>query len=294
MKMAYLSTSILLVTNGLIMLVAPESWYALTPGASETGPLNDHFVRDIGVAYLIAGAGLLWRAVDSVRGWPAAVAGAGFLLGHAVVHLFESLFGHAHGGFFEWTLVYAGSGWVAWLALPGRTELSRWLKPALRRQVAQFETQFGYDAQYMHEMLDADTDAFLQFGQVVDLAKYRKSVPPQVWHATKITAAISEDCGPCAQLAVTMAAMDGVSEEQLQALIAANEGAMNEQTKLGFVYARNVINHSPQASDCIAAIEARWGKKATISLALALSVARVFPMVKYGMGHGQTCARQCG
>ena len=31
-------------------------------GCDETGPLNLHFIRDIGCAYLVAAAGLLWMA----------------------------------------------------------------------------------------------------------------------------------------------------------------------------------------------------------------------------------------
>ncbi len=44
-----------MVVNGGVMLVVPATWYALVPGVAGTGPLNAHFVRDIGGAYLVAG-----------------------------------------------------------------------------------------------------------------------------------------------------------------------------------------------------------------------------------------------
>ena len=47
-----------LAANGLFMLADPAAWYALVPGVPMTGPLNAHFVRDIGCAYLVAGAAL--------------------------------------------------------------------------------------------------------------------------------------------------------------------------------------------------------------------------------------------
>lgn len=291
MKVLYFLTAALLVANGATMLVAPDWWYMATPGAADSGPLNVHFVRDVGVGYVLAGVGLFWRAVDNTNGWPAGVAGAGFLLGHAFVHLLESLWGHAHGSPLEWILIYAVSGWVAWLALPGRSHLGHWLKPVLRRQVSRFEAQYDYDAAYMHKMLDDAPEVFLRFGQIAAMATYRESVPSPVWHAAKITAAISEDCGPCTQLAVTMAANEGVPEDQLNALISANESAMTEDIRLGFAYASNVINHTPEAAQYIQTIERRWGKQAIFCLAMAVAVARVFPMVKYGVGHGQTCMR---
>lgn len=80
--------------NGLAMIVAPMAWYELTPGASATGPFNVHFVRDIGIAFIAAGAGL-WLAVSGVR-WKSAstaVVAMIFIGGHAVLHFVE-MFAH--------------------------------------------------------------------------------------------------------------------------------------------------------------------------------------------------------
>lgn len=83
----------LLAANGLFMLVSPQAWYDAVPGVAATGPLNFHFVRDIGCAYLVAGIGMAWRAVQPSRGSSAAILGALFLLLHAGVHIGETLLG---------------------------------------------------------------------------------------------------------------------------------------------------------------------------------------------------------
>ena len=77
------------------MLSAGPFWYASVPGASETGPYNPHFVQDIGAAFLVAGLALAARAWRPVY-WPAAVAGAGFLAAHALIHLAAIVAGHDH------------------------------------------------------------------------------------------------------------------------------------------------------------------------------------------------------
>ncbi|MBV9995116.1 MAG: hypothetical protein JO127_07875 [Caulobacteraceae bacterium] len=80
------------VVGGCVMLGAGRWFYAVTPGVSETGPYNPHFVRDIGGAYLAAGLGLValaWRPAAETRG--AAAAGALFLALHAGVHLAEAV-----------------------------------------------------------------------------------------------------------------------------------------------------------------------------------------------------------
>ncbi|MEJ6003126.1 hypothetical protein [Paucibacter soli] len=89
-----------LAANGLLMLLAPGAWYAGMPGVFYTGPLNEHFVRDIGCAYLVAAAGLLWRALQPQRGAAAALMGAGFLLLHAGVHVWELATGRCGWGQF--------------------------------------------------------------------------------------------------------------------------------------------------------------------------------------------------
>ena len=79
--------------NGAAMLVEPARWYHAVPGVAYTGPLNLHFVRDIGAAYLVAAAGLAWRARRGASAAPAAQCGALFLGLHAAVHVGETLAG---------------------------------------------------------------------------------------------------------------------------------------------------------------------------------------------------------
>jgi len=77
--------------NGLVMILAPFAWYGAVPGVTATGPFNAHFVRDIGCAYLVAGAALYLAGRDIGR--DAAVAGAAFLVLHALVHVGDAVAG---------------------------------------------------------------------------------------------------------------------------------------------------------------------------------------------------------
>lgn len=277
------------------MLLDPQAWYATVPGVTESGPLNVHFVRDIGCSYLVAGLGLLWRALDPARGWPAAVAGAAFLLAHAAIHVLEVSVGghHAVAPFVDIAAVYAPALLVAWLALPraGQDLLGQLgpLKSLLRRRVQAFEKTFGYDAGYVHEMLDISLPAFLRFGLIEGLAKHREDVPVEVWYAAKLVAAISEDCGPCTQLVVNMAQREGVSEPLLRAMVAGDVADLDEDTALGFRFATASLAHDVSVHALREEIAARWGARAVVSLALTMAASRVFPGVKYALGHGQAC-----
>ena len=109
--------AVLTALNGLIMLLAGAAWYESVPGVSETGPYNPHFIQDIGAAFLVAGLALaarVWRP----RYWPAAVAGAGFLVAHALLHLLMIVSGHDHYVAFDLIAIVLPSALALYSAFP--------------------------------------------------------------------------------------------------------------------------------------------------------------------------------
>lgn len=120
-----LALAVLLGGNGLFMLAMPFTWYLAVPGVSETGPLNGHFVRDIGCAYLVAGSAAVWVGLDR-RAWPAALASGGFLALHAALHLAEMLGGHGLGHLAtDLPAVFLPAALLLWLGWPPDHRLSR-------------------------------------------------------------------------------------------------------------------------------------------------------------------------
>jgi hypothetical protein len=61
----------------------------------ETGPLNLHFVRDIGCADILTGLALAGLAFNE-RAWRAALIGTLFLTLHALVHVADGFSGRVH------------------------------------------------------------------------------------------------------------------------------------------------------------------------------------------------------
>ncbi len=49
----------LALANGVFMLVSPDAWYFAVPGVTDTGPFNQHFIRDIGLIFLFVGTAYL-------------------------------------------------------------------------------------------------------------------------------------------------------------------------------------------------------------------------------------------
>jgi hypothetical protein len=122
MRKAMLWTiGLLQLAVGVTMLFGPQSFYDLAPGVNETGPFNPHFVRDVGSAFLVAGAGLLWFARDA-RARPAALVGAAFLALHALVHVWDGLAGRERPAHLvhNLPLLIGFAALALWLAWPRR------------------------------------------------------------------------------------------------------------------------------------------------------------------------------
>jgi hypothetical protein len=164
----------------------------------------------------------------------------------------------------------------------------RWL---LRRTIESFERKWHYDASYLKEIVDLSPLAAWKFSLATSLGSYRRDVPPAAWFAAGITAVRSEDCGPCTQLAITMAEQRGVAPEILQALLKDDVTAMPEDVALAWRFTQATLAHDAAADDYRAVIAERWGPRAVVTLAFAITTARMYPTVKYAMGHGKICSR---
>src|SRR5438093_438942 len=78
-----------MIANGIFMPVAPADWYLAVPGVTSTGPFNQHFVRDIGLIFLLlGGAFLIGAAMPRLRVLLWATPSL-WLFGHAMFHFWE-------------------------------------------------------------------------------------------------------------------------------------------------------------------------------------------------------------
>ena len=108
--------------NGVFMLADGARWYDSVPGLAHTGPFNPHFVADIGAAYLVASLALIARAWRA-RYWPAAAAGAGFMVAHALIHVADLTMQRSGDPRVDIGLVIIPAALAMWAALPENAEL---------------------------------------------------------------------------------------------------------------------------------------------------------------------------
>ncbi len=165
------------------------------------------------------------------------------------------------------------------------------LKALLSRQIGAFERTWNYDASYMRELLEVSPASLFKFFLVASLG-HGKHAPPEAQAAAGIVGTLAEDCGPCTQISVDIAAKSGVKPEILRAILAGDEAAMGEAARLGYRFARAVLARDMEKADPLRdEILKRWGKAGLVDLSLNLTTARMYPTLKYGLGHGKACSR---
>lgn len=100
LKLFYGIGSVISLVNGAWMLLFPFSWYTDFPAAiPHTGSFNAHFIRDLGVVFVLAGLGFGWCALHPDRCRVTHGVLTIFFVGHALIHLADILTGrvpHTH------------------------------------------------------------------------------------------------------------------------------------------------------------------------------------------------------
>ena len=80
--------------NGLWMLISASTWFHKMPvGAEDTGPVNSHFIHDVGLVYILVGIGMFWCAYKLTTCLNVHIGVTLFMGGHALIHIGEILSG---------------------------------------------------------------------------------------------------------------------------------------------------------------------------------------------------------
>jgi hypothetical protein len=165
------------------------------------------------------------------------------------------------------------------------------LRAFLKRTIDKMERRYAYDASYMREVLDVSPWTFLKFGVVTTLGRGRRA-PAAALAAAGLAGTLAEDCGPCTQISVDLAAEHGVPPAVLRGILAGDETAMGETAALAWRFARASLARDMAVCDPLRdEIVRRWGRGGVVDIAMALTTARMYPTLKYAMGHGKACSK---
>lgn len=164
----------------------------------------------------------------------------------------------------------------------------------IRRRLAAFEARWRYPMDYARALLADNRRAFFAYARLAPAASLRDGVPSTAWHAAKITALRAEDCGPCTQLAVDMARAEGVPDALLHAVLTDDDAGLERldaDAACTQAFARAWARHAADLPARREAVRQRFGPGGLATLAVMMGTARLFPLLKTALGHGEQCLR---
>lgn len=279
------------LANGGFMLWDPYSWYQTVPTVRFTGPANQHFIRDIGLAYLLTAAMLGYAAIYPRGRWLAALAGNLWLSAHGIFHVWEVASGVCSPGiFWQDAPAVLGQPVLVWVALGILIARQRIVPAGLPKQavLGAMEALSPDESAYLREVLRAPGHAFEKLLHFMPTTMHRHEAPADLFHMARIGATLVEDCGPCALTAAKGALRDGVDRGVINAALAGTPPAGHLATS--FAFGASIARQDANASALGDAIEAAFGRIVRLELAMTAATVRAYPAMKRGLGLTQSCS----
>jgi hypothetical protein len=279
------------IANGGIMVSDPHGWYQLLPTVQATGAFNQHFIRDIGLAYLTCGMLLGYAARFPSGRWLAALAGVLWLTLHGAFHVWELFSG-------------VGAQHVFWIDAPGvlGPPLMVWIALGIlmaRQRIAPagipkslflraIDKLSPGESAYIHEAANVPGHALEKLTHFMPATMHRYAAPADLFHMARIGATLIEDCGPCALTAARGALDDDVSRDLVNAALASKPLEGDKQT--AFDFGQAIARQSTDALMLGEAIEAKYGRTVRLELAMTAATVRAYPGMKRGLGLTTACS----
>jgi hypothetical protein len=279
------------LVNGAIMVWNPHGWYQLLPTVQTTGAFNQHFIRDIGLAYATCGILLGYAARFPSGRWLAASAGVLWLTMHGAFHVWELLSGiGAQHVFWMDAPGVLGPPLMVWAALGILMGRQRITPAGIPKSVflRAIEKLSPEESAYMHEISQAPGNALEKFAHFMPATIHRHAAPPDLFHMTRIGATLLEDCGPCALTAARGALSDGVPRDLINAALGSRPLDGDRQT--AFDFGRAIARQGAEAASLGDTIQAKYGRTVRLELAMTAATVRAYPGMKRGLGLTTSCS----
>lgn len=158
----------------------------------------------------------------------------------------------------------------------------------IKRDLAAFGAAYDYDTTYVADFVDSSLGAYKAFAAAQPLGRYRSTLPREAHWVAGITAALTDDCGACAQLGLKHAVQDGVDRALLRTLLDAPETLPGPLADV-YAHARGVCERSPDDPERAERLRRAYGDEGVAELAVCIVGSRLFPMLKRALSRMSTC-----
>ena len=279
------------VYNGMFMLADPFGWYDFVGTVKATGPANAHFIRDIGIAYLVSGLVIGFAAANPALRWGSALVGTMWLGAHGVLHIYEVMTGIcAPDIFWRDAPGVLGPPLLVLVAIAiqlGRQRISP--VPLPKRTFVKLMKRIAGEAEpYYQDLSDAGGFAVEKFQHGMILSGHYYHAPKDMVHLARLGSARAEDCGPCVEIVRGFALADRMDPDRLQNALVGKPDS--PQDALAYDFGEAIASGDvARAAELGEKVEAQHGRHTRTELTLAAASGRLYPAIKRGLGYASAC-----
>jgi hypothetical protein len=155
--------------------------------------------------------------------------------------------------------------------------------------INKFESHYGYDASYMHDINSISASATIRLMMLSGMTNYC-GTDKSVWGGAALAATVYGDCGPCAQLVIDRLIEQGLDAKQLTACIN-KDWRTADAMGLGFRFAQATLNNSHCLEILRSDILEKHGDTALIAASFATVSYPVYPLLKRALGSAKACQK---
>lgn len=164
--------------------------------------------------------------------------------------------------------------------------MMRWF---VNSQINKLEAQLGESIEYLRILVKGTPWLFWKYLGLIVLSAHHRHCPKNALHMARIAAAQVEDCGPCVQINVNFAQGEGIPVSLIQGALDGGAG-LPEPERTAYEFGRSVAHNTDDLDIARQRAVEVFGDKAVHDLAIAVATARVYPVIKRGLGVAQSCS----
>lgn len=161
----------------------------------------------------------------------------------------------------------------------------RWI---IDRGIRGMEERLGVELPYLWHIRDVSPGTLGPLALFLPLVGHGKRVPKDLMHLARIGATLVQDCGECLQIAVNVAAQEGVSRSVVEAGVRGDLEKLSDVQAAALKFGQSVSSGMDGAEHrdvLLAAV----GEGGVVELATAVASSQVFPVLKRGLGMARAC-----